>query len=55
MKWNDGFDCSKQKDDQSTLCEEICGDGKLVGSEDCDDKSDDDLGCKKGCKSGYHE
>jgi len=31
---------------------EICGDGLVVGTENCDDgKKDDDIGCALGCKS----
>ena len=26
-----------------------------VGNENCDDGSDDDIGCKEGCKSGAYE
>ncbi len=32
-------------------CSEICGDGLIVGSENCDDGSNDNIGCKSGCKS----
>ena len=35
-----------------SVCSEKCGDGKVVGSEDCDDGSDDLEGCAAGCKSG---
>ena len=32
---------------------EVCGDGKVIGLESCDDWSDDDLGCNSDC-SGPH-
>lgn len=53
----DGFNCSFTTDNlNTTKCIEICGDGKRVSAEEtCDDGTDDDLGCKKGCKSGFHE
>ena len=45
-----GWDCN---DADPNKCSEICGDGLLVGTEDCDDKNNDDnFGCKNGCKSG---
>ena len=38
-----GWECN---DADPNKCSEICGDGLLVGTEDCDDKIDDDnFGC----------
>lgn len=34
------------------ICKEICGDGKIVGNETCDDGTKDDFGCKDTCQ-GY--
>lgn len=42
----DGWNCVGNN---VTTCTEICGDGIVVGRENCDDKLDDDIGCKLGC------
>ena len=44
-----GWNCTLT--DNST-CSEICGDGFLLGNENCDDHSNDSNGCNEGCKTG---
>ena len=35
-----------------SYCEEKCGDGVITGTENCEDGSDDGIGCNIGCKTG---
>lgn len=52
----EGWECTDTAFETSS-CDEICGDGKVVGSEVCDDGDTDPLtGCNANCKasaSGY--
>jgi len=44
-----GWSCFGGTDSTNDQCGEICGDGLLVGDEDCDDMTDDQIGCEFGC------
>ena len=47
-----GFSCSGGSQTTPDICDTICGDGLVLGTENCDDGSDDLNGCYTGCHSG---
>ena len=44
-----GYICVDKPSPIGTECNGICGDGLLVGTEDCDDGGDNGVGCASGC------
>lgn len=46
-----GWFCSGGGPSVEDLCNPICGDGLILGVENCDDHSNDGLGCAPGCQS----
>lgn len=44
-----GWTCSGGSVSGPDTCTSLCGDGYTVGTETCDDHSDDGIGCLVGC------
>ena len=44
-----GWSCTYGNSPNDAICNEICGDGLIVGSEVCDDGSQNGEGCNSSC------
>ena len=47
----DGWSCTGGDSSTPSTCVLVCGDGKVISPEVCDDSSNDDIGCATGCLS----